>query len=179
MTAPLWGKFRSRKLCTTERLCGANSQVENCARQRLCGSNLEVENCARQRLCGSNLEVENCARQRLCGANLEVENCAQQRLCGSNLEVENCARQRLCGSNLEADKRRIPLYRDHRVGRVLSFFLQSSELGLPHTPPAGECAPPLWFGGGGSHWGSPSSDEGTYTVVLCIYKYFAIVTILS
>ncbi len=23
-------------------------------------------------------------------------------------------------------------------------------------------------------WGSPNSDEGTYTVVLCIYKYFVV-----
>jgi hypothetical protein len=30
------------------------------------------------------------------------------------------------------------------------LFLQSSELGLPHPLPAGECAhPPLWLGGGG------------------------------
>jgi hypothetical protein len=33
------------------------------------------------------------------------------------------------------------------------LFLQSSELGLPHPPPAGECAPPPAFGsgGGGAH----------------------------
>jgi hypothetical protein len=70
----------------------------------------------------------------------------------------------------------------HRVGRVLSFFLQPSELGLPHPPPAGECAPhPLVQGGGhtrlrkrGWEWGSPNSDEGTYTVVLCLYKYFVV-----
>jgi hypothetical protein len=43
---------------------------------------------------------------------------------------------------------------------------------------AGECAPPP-FGPGGGHtrlrlkgWGSPNSNEGTYTVVLYIYKYF-------
>jgi hypothetical protein len=48
---------------------------------------------------------------------------------------------------------------------------------------AGECAPPP-FGPGGrahsfaakgvGHWGSPNSNEGTYTVVLYIYKYFVI-----
>ncbi len=45
---------------------------------------------------------------------------------------------------------------------------------------AGECAPPP-FGTGGGHtrlrlkgWGSPNSDEWTYTVVLYIYKYFVI-----
>jgi hypothetical protein len=43
---------------------------------------------------------------------------------------------------------------------------------------AGECSPPP-FGLGGGHtrlrlkgWGSPNSNEGTYTVVLYIYKYF-------
>jgi hypothetical protein len=43
---------------------------------------------------------------------------------------------------------------------------------------AGECAPTP-FGPGGGHtrlrlkgWGSPNSNEGTYTVVLYIYKYF-------
>jgi hypothetical protein len=29
----------------------------------------------------------------------------------------------------------------------------------------------LWERG----WGSPNSDKGTYTVALCIYKYFVIV----
>ncbi len=43
---------------------------------------------------------------------------------------------------------------------------------------AGECAPhPLVRGGGHTRlrlkgWGSPNSNEGTYTVVLYIYKYF-------
>jgi hypothetical protein len=43
---------------------------------------------------------------------------------------------------------------------------------------AGECAPhPLVRGGGHTcvrlkGWGSPNSNEGTYTVVLYIYKYF-------
>ncbi len=48
---------------------------------------------------------------------------------------------------------------------------------------AGECAPrTLWSGGGGGGhtrlrlkgWGSPNSNEGTYTVVLYIYKYFVV-----
>jgi hypothetical protein len=62
---------------------------------------------------------------------------------------------------------------DHRVGRVLSVsFLHSLELG-----------PTLWSGGGGhtrlrlKWWGSPNSNEGTYTVVLYIYKYFVIMTV--
>jgi hypothetical protein len=45
---------------------------------------------------------------------------------------------------------------------------------------AGECAPPP-FGTGGGHtrlrlkgWGSPNSNEGTFTVVLYIYKYFVV-----
>ena len=44
---------------------------------------------------------------------------------------------------------------------------------------AGECALPP-FGLGGEHtrlrergWGSPNADEGTFTVVLYIYKYCA------
>jgi hypothetical protein len=43
---------------------------------------------------------------------------------------------------------------------------------------AGECAPPPYGRGGGQTrlrlkgWGSPNSNEGTYTVVLYIYKYF-------
>jgi hypothetical protein len=48
----------------------------------------------------------------------------------------------------------------------------------PTPVAAGECAPPP-FGTGGGHtrlrlkgWGSPNSNEGTYTVVLYIYKYF-------
>jgi hypothetical protein len=52
------------------------------------------------------------------------------------------------------------------------LFLQSSELGLPHSPSrAGECAPPpfsggrvtLIFGRGGE--GSSSSDERTYSIL--------------
>ncbi len=42
---------------------------------------------------------------------------------------------------------------NHRVDRVPSFFLQSSELGLP-PPPVGECAsPPLFVWG---RWGTHS-----------------------
>ncbi len=51
---------------------------------------------------------------------------------------------------------------------------------------AGECVPPhpLVRGGGHTHlrlkgWGSPNSNQGTYTVVLYIYKYFVIPTIVS
>jgi hypothetical protein len=58
------------------------------------------------------------------------------------------------------------------------LFLQSSELGLPHPSPAGECAlPPLLGGEGHTHWrergvGESQFHEGTYTVVLCIHMYF-------
>jgi len=63
----------------------------------------------------------------------------------------------------------------HRVGRVLSFFS-----GRPNWDSTAPLAPPptLWSGGRGHTclrergWGSPNSDEGTYTVVLFIYKYF-------
>jgi hypothetical protein len=73
----------------------------------------------------------------------------------------------------------------------------------PNPSPAGECAPPPSGSWGGAHllaregvgqsqfrrgdmlcgtiyiyvlcgWGSPNSNEGTYTVVLYIYKYFVI-----
>jgi hypothetical protein len=71
----------------------------------------------------------------------------------------------------------------HRVGRVLSFFLQSSELGLPHLLTRRRVGLPLVPGGGGGTLacgrgvgGSPNFDEGTYsyTVVLCKYMYFVI-----
>ncbi len=60
------------------------------------------------------------------------------------------------------------------------LFLQSSELGLPQplTPwRVCPCTPPPVMGGGAHSlaregWESPNSDEGTYTVVLFIYKYF-------
>jgi hypothetical protein len=56
-------------------------------------------------------------------------------------------------------------------------FLQSLELGLPHPFTRRRVCPPP-FGPGGGHtrlrlkgWGSPNSNEVTYTVVLYIYKY--------
>jgi hypothetical protein len=50
--------------------------------------------------------------------------------------------------------------------------LQSSELGLPHPPyPQASVPPPFGLGGGHTRlrkrgWGSPNSDEGTYTVYI-------------
>ncbi len=48
----------------------------------------------------------------------------------------------------------------------------------PNSSPAGEYARPPLVPGGGAHslwlerrWKSPNSDEGTYTVTLCIYMY--------
>ncbi len=46
---------------------------------------------------------------------------------------------------------------------------------------AGECAPPPFGPGGHTRlrlkgWGSPNSNEGTYTVVLYIYKYFVLLS---
>jgi hypothetical protein len=56
------------------------------------------------------------------------------------------------------------------------LFLQSSELGLPQPLTRRRvCPPPPRFWGEGHTrwrergWESPNSDEGTYTVVLCIY----------
>jgi hypothetical protein len=58
-------------------------------------------------------------------------------------------------------------------------FLQSSELGLPQLLTRRRVfPPPLLVPGGGAHslakegWESLNSDEGTYTVVLCINMYF-------
>jgi hypothetical protein len=66
--------------------------------------------------------------------------------------------------------------------QTAKLFLQSSELGPPTTSHAGECdppGPPPHLVPGVEHtrlrergWGSPNSNEGTYTVVLCIYMYF-------
>jgi hypothetical protein len=65
----------------------------------------------------------------------------------------------------------------HRVGRVISFFFSRRNWDSPTPTAAGECSPLPLVGGGHTRlrergWGSPISDEGTYTVVLCIYKYF-------
>ncbi len=58
------------------------------------------------------------------------------------------------------------------------LYLKSSELGLPNPLSRRRmCPPTLWSRGGGHTrlrervWGSLNSDEGTYTIVLCIYKY--------
>ncbi len=70
---------------------------------------------------------------------------------------------------------------NHRVGRVPSFFSSRRNWDSPNPSPVGECAPPpppLWFRGEGHTrwrergWESPTSNEGTYTVVLFIYMYF-------
>jgi hypothetical protein len=58
---------------------------------------------------------------------------------------------------MDSSSRRI-VYRNlfsvqHRVDRVLGFFASRSNWDLPPPPPAGECAPP-WFPGGG--WGAHS-----------------------
>ncbi len=67
---------------------------------------------------------------------------------------------------------------EHRVGRVLSI---SPVVGIGTPPPllpqASLPPHPLFRGGGHTRlrlkgWGSPNSNEGTYTVVLYIYKYF-------
>jgi hypothetical protein len=68
----------------------------------------------------------------------------------------------------------VSMYQNHRVGRVLSFFFSCRNWDSPTPLAAGECAPhPLVRGGGHTRlrergWGSPNSDEGTYTVVLYI-----------
>jgi hypothetical protein len=62
---------------------------------------------------------------------------------------------------------------DHRVDRVLSFFSNRPNWDYPTPSHAGKCAPPSLVSGGLTRlqereWGSPKSDEGTYTVVLYI-----------
>ncbi len=71
----------------------------------------------------------------------------------------------------------------HRIGRVLSFFSSRRNWNSP-TPIAASVPPhPLVRGGGHTRlwergWGSPNSDEGTYTVVLYIYKYFVLLPLM-
>ncbi len=71
---------------------------------------------------------------------------------------------------------------DHRVGRGLGLFSSRQNWDSPNPSPAGECAPPRFWGEGHTcwrerGWESPNSDEGTYTVVLFIYTYFWDLTI--
>jgi hypothetical protein len=54
---------------------------------------------------------------------------------------------------------------------------QNGDSPTPHPPQASVRHHPLVQGGGHTRlrergWGSPNSDEGTYTMELCIYKYF-------
>jgi hypothetical protein len=69
----------------------------------------------------------------------------------------------------------------------MSIHVQSAKLfssrrnwDSPNPSPAGECAPPPWFGGRGilagerGGWESPNSDKGTYNVVLFINTYFVL-----
>jgi hypothetical protein len=66
-----------------------------------------------------------------------------------------------------------------QIRQSAKLFLMSSELGLPHPlTPWWVCSPSFVLGGGGVHtrlrereWGSPSSSEGTDTMVL-VYIYF-------
>ncbi len=65
------------------------------------------------------------------------------------------------------------------TGRMINFSLVVG-IGIPPPPHPQECAPPLvGVGGGGEHtrlqergWGSPNSNERTYTVVLYKCMYF-------
>jgi hypothetical protein len=69
---------------------------------------------------------------------------------------------------------------EHRLGRVLSFFPVVGIGNLPTPHPQASVPPPLWFRGEGHtrwrerEWESLNSDEGTYTVILCIYIYFVV-----
>jgi hypothetical protein len=55
------------------------------------------------------------------------------------------------------------------------FFSSRRNWDSPNPSPAGECAPPRFWGEGHTRWRergweSPNSDEGTYTVALFIYS---------
>jgi hypothetical protein len=72
------------------------------------------------------------------------------------------------------------IQKTHRVGRVLSFFSSRRNWDSPTPQPQAILPPTLWYRGQGDTrwrergWESPNSDEGTYTVVLCIYTYFVV-----
>jgi hypothetical protein len=80
------------------------------------------------------------------------------------------------------EKFSLKIIRDHIVGRVLSFFAFSPVIGIgtPPTPHPQASVPPLLVRGEGHNpywergWESPNSDEGTYTVVLCIYIIYVL-----
>ncbi len=69
---------------------------------------------------------------------------------------------------------------DAQSRQSAKLFLQSSELGVPHPSPAGECAAsPLVHGGRGTlvcgkGVGEFQFRRGAYTVVLFIYTYFVV-----
>jgi hypothetical protein len=72
-----------------------------------------------------------------------------------------------------------PVWFLHRVGIVLRFFLQSSELRLPHPFSRRRVCPPPFCPGGGhtrlrerGNGGRPTISTRGQTVVLFIYKYF-------
>ncbi len=75
------------------------------------------------------------------------------------------------------------LYLEPQSRQSAKLFLQRRNWNSPTPLGAGGCAPhPLVRGGGHTRlrqrgWGSPNSDEGTYTVVLCICKYFVFRTL--
>jgi hypothetical protein len=84
--------------------------------------------------------------------------------------------------NLQFSHRNVGRGSTSQKRQSAKLFLQSSELGLPQPltrkracPPP----PPRFWGDGHTRWRergweSPYSDEGTYTVLLCIYTYFVI-----
>jgi hypothetical protein len=73
---------------------------------------------------------------------------------------------------------------NHIVDGAISFFLQSSELGLPHPLTRRRVLselspPPLWWGGGahshaGEGVGGPNSNEGTDTMVLWVPLWYLV-----
>jgi hypothetical protein len=61
-------------------------------------------------------------------------------------------------------KNLLNVYRQPQSRQSAKLFLQSSELGLPHSSPAGECAlPPFaWGGEGHTHWRERGVGESQF-----------------
>jgi hypothetical protein len=53
-------------------------------------------------------------------------------------------------STVTRQKTQLKLGFCHKVDRVLGFFSSRPNWESPTPSPAGECGPPLWFGGGGT-----------------------------
>ncbi len=89
---------------------------------------------------------------------------------GTNYPRDSSSQEKPSGTPQSVTDRHGTVYAcpSHRVDRVLFFFSCRRYWDSPIPSPAGECAPPLDPGGTLARrergWGSPNTDEGTYTV---------------